>query len=85
MIDFARDFARLDNNLRIRCQMFYTCLEYVQPAKTDPRLLVQMQSNGTLRDFVINNASVREVPRAVAVVRRARALLDPLRRARRRR
>jgi TonB-linked SusC/RagA family outer membrane protein len=56
MIDYARDFVRTDNNLRIRCQIFYTCLEYVQPAKTDPRLLVQMLSNGTLRDFVINNA-----------------------------
>jgi TonB-linked SusC/RagA family outer membrane protein len=64
MTDYATDYARLDNNLRIRCQIFYTCLEYVQPAKTDPRLLVQMQSNGTLRDFVINNASyvkLREV------------------------
>lgn len=57
MTDFARDYSRLDNNLRIRCQIFYTCLEYVQPAKTDPRLLAQMQSNGTLRDFVINDAS----------------------------
>lgn len=56
MLDYARDFARLDNNLRIRCQIFLTCLEYVQPAQTDPRLLVQMQSNGTLRDFVINNS-----------------------------
>jgi TonB-linked SusC/RagA family outer membrane protein len=64
MFDFARQFNRLDNNLRIRCQIFLTCLEYVQPANTDPRLLVQMQSNGTLRDFVINNAQyvyLREV------------------------
>jgi TonB-linked SusC/RagA family outer membrane protein len=64
MFNFARQFNRLDNNLRIRCQIFLTCLEYVQPANTDPRLLVQMQSNGTLRDFVINNAQyvyLREV------------------------
>ena len=64
MFDWASDYDRLDNNLRIRCQIFYTCLQYVQPANTDPRLLVQMQSNGTLRDFVINNASyvyLREV------------------------
>jgi TonB-linked SusC/RagA family outer membrane protein len=64
MFDFARQFNRLDNNLRIRCQIFLTCLQYVQPANTDPRLLVQMESNGTLRDFVINNAQyvyLREV------------------------
>jgi TonB-linked SusC/RagA family outer membrane protein len=64
MTDFTSNYRRLDNNLRIRCQIFYTCLEYVQPAKTDPRVLVQMSSNGTLRDFVINDASylkLREV------------------------
>ena len=57
MVDYATGYKRLDNNLRIRCQIFYTCLEYLQPDKTDPRELVQMQSNGTLRDFVINDAS----------------------------
>jgi hypothetical protein len=64
MTDYAKDYMRTDNNLRIRCQVFLTCLDYVQPAKTDPRLLAQMQSNGTLRDFVINDASyykLREV------------------------
>jgi len=56
MIDFKAGYKRLDNNLRIRCQIFYTCLEYLNPATTDPARLVQMQSNGTLRNFVINNA-----------------------------
>jgi len=53
MLDYAGGYKRLDNNLRIRCQIFYTCLEYVQPDNTDPRELVQMQTGGTLRDFVI--------------------------------
>jgi hypothetical protein len=64
MTDFARDYSRLDNNLRIRCQIFLTCTDNVNPAQADPRLLAQMQSNGTLRDFVINDASyakLREV------------------------
>ena len=56
MIDFATGYKRLDNNLRIRCQIFYTCLEYLQPENTDPRELVQMQTSGTLRDFVIKDA-----------------------------
>jgi TonB-linked SusC/RagA family outer membrane protein len=56
MADYATGYKRLDNNLRIRCQIFYTCLEYLQPDKANPRRLVQMQSNGTLRDFVINNS-----------------------------
>ena len=64
MVDYATGYKRLDNNLRIRCQIFYTCKEYLEPEKTDPRELVQMQTNGTLRDFVINDAryvKLREV------------------------
>ncbi len=57
MIDYAKGFKRLDNNLRIRCQIFLTCLEYVQRENTDPRVVAQMQSNGTLREFVINDAA----------------------------
>jgi TonB-linked SusC/RagA family outer membrane protein len=56
MMDYATGYKRLDNNLRIRCQIFYTCREYLEPEKTAPRELVQMQSNGTLRDFVINDS-----------------------------
>ena len=56
MADYATGYRRLDNNLRIRCQIFYTCREYLEPEKTNPRELVQMQTNGTLRDFVINDA-----------------------------
>ncbi len=64
MADYSTGYKRLDNNLRIRCQIFYTCAEYLEPEKTDPRKLVQMQTNGTLRDFVINDAKylkLREV------------------------
>lgn len=56
MMDFARGYKRTDNNLRIRCQLFLTCIEVVQPDHTDPGLLVQMQTGGTLRNFVINDA-----------------------------
>jgi TonB-linked SusC/RagA family outer membrane protein len=56
MLDFATGYKRLDNNLRIRCQIFYTCLEYLRPENTDPARLAQMQSPGTLRNFVINDA-----------------------------
>lgn len=80
MADYATGYKRLDNNLRIRCQIFYTCREFLEPDKTPARELVQMQSNGTLRDFVINNAryvKLREVslsydaPQSVASVVRA--------------
>lgn len=64
MVDFKRGYKRFDNNLRIRCQIFRTCLENVQPQNYDPKLIAQMQTNGTLVDFVINDASfakLREV------------------------
>ncbi|MEO5816881.1 MAG: SusC/RagA family TonB-linked outer membrane protein [Gemmatimonadaceae bacterium] len=56
MLDYASGYKRLDNNIRIRCQIFHTCLEYLLPATTDPVRLVQMQSNGTLREFVFSDA-----------------------------
>jgi TonB-linked SusC/RagA family outer membrane protein len=64
MLDAASGFRRLDNNIRIRCQLFHTCLEYVQPEHTDPKLLAQYFSGGPLRDFTINEAKyvkLREV------------------------
>ena len=56
MLDAVSGFKRLDNNIRIRCQLFHTCLEYVQPQNTDPKLLAQYFSGGPLRDFTINDA-----------------------------
>jgi len=56
MLDAESGYRRLDNNIRIRCQLFHTCLEYVQPQHTDPKLLAQYFSGGPLRDFTINNA-----------------------------
>ena len=64
MADDATGDKRLDTNHRIRCQIVYTCAEYLQPEKTDPRKLAQMQTSGTLRDFVINDSKfmkLREV------------------------
>ncbi|CAN5853379.1 TonB-dependent receptor [soil metagenome] len=64
MMDFKRGFKKWDNNLRARCQIFNQCLENVYPEQADPRVLAQMQTTGTLVDFVINDASftrLREV------------------------
>ena len=56
MLDAAEGYKRLDNNIRIRCQIFSTCLQYVQPQHTDPVLLAQYNSGGPLRNFTINDA-----------------------------
>jgi hypothetical protein len=75
MIDRKSGFAKWDNNLRIRCQIFYTCLEYIDPVgqKTNPKDLAQMQTSGTLVDFVVNDASftrLREIALNVDVPER---------------
>ncbi len=57
LVDFKSGYKKLDNNLRARCQIFNLCYENIYPEKSDPKLLAQMRSNGTLRDFVINDAS----------------------------
>jgi TonB-linked SusC/RagA family outer membrane protein len=83
MIDFKSGYKKWDNNLRARCQVFRTCLENIEPEKYDPRIIAQMQSNGTLVDFVINDAAfakLREislsydVPEALAARLGARSL-----------
>ena len=64
LVDYKAGFKRLDNNYRIRCQIFNTCLERMYPENTDPKKLAGMQTNGTLRDWVyIDNsfAKLREV------------------------
>lgn len=57
MFNYSQNYKRLDNNLRARCQIFHTCLENLQPETVNPAVLAQMQNNGTLREFVISDAS----------------------------
>jgi outer membrane receptor protein involved in Fe transport len=64
MADFQRGFNKLDNNLRIRCQLNSNCLEAVFPADYDPGVVAQVQNSGTLRNYFIKPASftkLREV------------------------
>jgi TonB-linked SusC/RagA family outer membrane protein len=56
MVDFKSGYKKTDNNLRIRCQIFNTCLERMYPETTDPKALAGMQTNGTIVDWVINDA-----------------------------
>ena len=62
--DFQAGFSKLDNNLRIRCQLNASCPETVFPAKYDPAIVAVVQNSGTLRDYFIKPASftkLREV------------------------
>ncbi|HEY9427108.1 MAG TPA: SusC/RagA family TonB-linked outer membrane protein [Gemmatimonadaceae bacterium] len=64
LVDFKGGYKKLDNNIRINCQIFYTCLEAVEVEKTDPKRLAQFQSGGGLRDFVFTDgkfAKLREI------------------------
>lgn len=57
LLDFKSGYKKWDNNYRARCQVFRTCLENMNPAETDPVLLAQLQTSGTLVDFAIQDAS----------------------------
>jgi len=64
LADFQVGFRKLDNNLRIRCQLNATCLEAVYPMKYDPAVVAVVQNSGTLRDYFIKDANfwkLREV------------------------
>ena len=64
LVDFKGGHQAFDNNTRARCQVFLNCLETIEPENYDPKVVAQMQSPGTLVDFIINPASfakLREV------------------------
>ena len=53
MGDFQAGFNKLDNNLRIRCQLNANCRETVFPEQFDPAVVAQVQNSGTLRNYFI--------------------------------
>jgi TonB-linked SusC/RagA family outer membrane protein len=62
--DFQTGFRKLDNNLRIRCQLNASCPEAVWPDKFAPEVVAVVQNSGTLRDYFIKDANfwkLREV------------------------
>jgi hypothetical protein len=64
MLDFKRDFYKLDGNMRSRCQIFERCRENFYPHEFDPKTIAGLRSNGNLIDYYINNSSytkLREV------------------------
>lgn len=70
LADFKSGYKRFDNNLRARCQIFLLCLENMYPERYDPARIAQIRSNGTLVDFVINDASfikLREISLSYAI------------------
>ena len=64
LIDFKRDFLKLDGNMRSRCQIFGRCRENFYPLEFDPKTIAGLRSNGNLIDYYINNSAftkLREV------------------------
>jgi TonB-linked SusC/RagA family outer membrane protein len=59
MVDFKRDFHKLDGNLRVRCVLFFRCREnfYPQEYVNDPAWLAQVQRGGAFVNGLINDAS----------------------------
>ena len=70
MVDFKRDFYKVDGNMRSRCQIFVRCRENFFPLDRgdgrpfDPKVIAGLRSNGNIVDYYINNSSyakLREV------------------------
>jgi TonB-linked SusC/RagA family outer membrane protein len=64
LVDFKRDFLKLDGNIRSRCQIFVRCRENFYPREFDSKRIAGLNSNGTLVDYYINESGytkLREV------------------------
>jgi len=62
LLDFKTGYRKLDGNTRVRCTIFFRCLEDFAPYRSDPIEVAEIQ-NG-IPDFYINDASflkLREV------------------------
>lgn len=70
LVDWKRGHTQLNNNIRVKCQIFRLCLENLDPLKYDPVLIAQYDSPNLLRNFVYADASyakLREVSVALAL------------------
>lgn len=64
LLDFKRDFVKVDGNFRARCAIFGRCKENFYPLEFEPKVISGLRSNGQLVDYYINNSSyakLREV------------------------
>jgi TonB-linked SusC/RagA family outer membrane protein len=64
LVDFKAGYKKVDNNIRIRCQIFNTCLDRIYPETVDPKVLAGEQTSGTIVDWVIKDskfAKLREL------------------------
>jgi hypothetical protein len=64
LLDRKSNYYKIDGNTRVRCQIFIRCRENFYPLEFDPKRIAAIQSNGTLIDYYLNNASytrLREV------------------------
>jgi TonB-linked SusC/RagA family outer membrane protein len=57
LMDFKRDFVKIDGNFRARCAIFGRCKENFYPLEFDPKVIAGLRSNGQLIDYYINNSS----------------------------
>jgi TonB-linked SusC/RagA family outer membrane protein len=64
LLDFKRDFIKVDGNMRSRCAIFGRCRENFYPLEFDPKKIAGLQSNGQLVDYYLNDSGytkLREV------------------------
>jgi TonB-linked SusC/RagA family outer membrane protein len=57
MADFQAGFSKLNNNLRLNCQLTGDCIYDVFPQNYNPAIIATTQNSGTLRDFFIQPSS----------------------------
>ena len=57
MLDFKRDFLKIDGNFRARCFAFGRCFENFYPTLSDPIKAAGLQSSGQLVSHYIENSS----------------------------
>ncbi|MGH7629995.1 MAG: TonB-dependent receptor domain-containing protein [Gemmatimonadales bacterium] len=57
LVDFKSGHKKLDNTAGLRCGVAEVCRENFFPREYDPRIIAEMQQNGTIDNWIIHGAS----------------------------
>jgi hypothetical protein len=78
LIDWKQGNKQFDNDKRIRCQIYYLCLDNLNPENADPKDLAEYQTSNILRNAFYSDAGyakLREVSASYVLPSRYAAMI----------
>ena len=78
LVDWKQGNKQFDNDKRIRCQIYYLCMDNLNPLEADPKLIAQYNTSNILRTTFYSDAGyakLREVSASYVLPNRYAAMI----------